>query len=116
MSHPRDERGRFLPKDSTPFDQADFDEPDMLPRTPDGRPDVAGVLAMRQRSQTLHLLTNEVIEQGLRILSGPSTSATTWEAVALLTKAAPRYVRLGGKVPYWDRGVSKAGHITGTGH
>lgn len=113
MGRQRDDRGRFAAKDNTPFNQADYEEPDTMPRTPDGRPDVAGVAAKRRRESTLHLHTNKTIERGLEIISGPRTSETVWEVVGLLQKAAPKYVRLGGKVPYWEHGVSKAGHLGG---
>jgi hypothetical protein len=96
-----------------PFDQAAYDAPDTMPRTRDGRADVAGVAAKRRRESTLHLHTNRTIEAGLKILAGPSTSETTWKAVALLTKAEPRYRKLGGKIPYWKDGISRAGHRAG---
>jgi hypothetical protein len=85
-----------------PFDQSDFETPDTMARTPDGRPDVAGYTARLGRSQALNDHTNRTMEAGLRILrEEPQGSTRTWKVVALLFEAEPRYRRLGGKIPYW---------------
>jgi hypothetical protein len=120
MGRQRDDRGRFAAKaskDSTPFNQADYEEPDTMPRTPDGRPDVAGVAAKRRRESTLHLHTNKTMERGLAILAGAGVLVTksdaTWAVVKMLKEAEPKYTKLGGKAPYWTEGVSQAGHRGG---
>lgn len=83
--------------------------------TPRRRPDVAGHVAELSRKAALGRHVNQTMEAGLQILQGPSTAETAWKVVDLLTKAAPRYTRLGGASPYWPDGVSRRGHRTGTG-
>ena len=91
--------------DSTPFNQADYEETDTMPRTRDGRPDVAGVAAKRRRESTLHLHINQTMEKGLAILAGSGILVTqsdaTWCVVAMLKEAEPKYTKLGGSQLYW---------------
>jgi hypothetical protein len=90
-----------------PFDQADFETPDTMARTPDGRADVAGYTARLGRRQALSDHTNRTMEAGLRILAEePPGHTTTWKVVALLAQAEPRYRKLGGKIPYWQLPVA----------
>lgn len=87
-----------------PFDQEAFDEaPDTLPRTPDGRTDVAGVIAERRRRAALVVHTNTTLERGLAVLADRGTSTLARdEALSVLIKAEPKYRRLGGQIPYWS--------------
>lgn len=102
-----------------PFDQAAYEEPtpDMLPRTRNGRTDVASVVATRRRTAALNLHTNTTVERGLALLAGGGITVTKsdaiWCVVAMLKEAEPKYRKLGGKIPFWTEGVSKAGHRTG---
>ena len=59
-----------------PFDQEALQAPDTLPRTRDGRTDVAGIVADRTRAAALGLHTNRTIEQGLAILAGAGILTT----------------------------------------
>ncbi len=98
-----------------PFDQAAYEEPtpDMLPRTRNGRTDVAGVVAKRRRTAALNLHTNITIERGLAALAQGTSHASNQEALAILVQAEPKYRKLGGKIPFWKDGISKAGHRAG---
>jgi hypothetical protein len=97
-----------------PFDQEAFNEaPDTLPRTSDGRTDVAKVVAERRREASLHLHINRTVERCLAVLAKGSSFATNQEALEIIVKAAPKYARLGGPPAYWKDGISKAGHRAG---
>lgn len=89
-----------------PFDQADYETPDMMPRTADGRPDLAGYVAQGTTRAALNLHTNRTLERALKALENPWKWAGQHDALEILTAAEPQYRRLGGKIPFWTE-VSK---------